>query len=333
MRQRGGSGYPPGGVPGQVPPGSGYPPGGVVPGQVPLPPGGPGTPRGGTRSGTPPGGYPVRYPPRGSRYPWGGTQSGTPQGGTQLGTPQGGSGYPPGGYLVRYPPGGPGTPRGVPSQVPPGGYLVWYHPPGGSGYPLGGYPVRYPPGGVRVPPRGGTQSGQQKEYSLHGGRYASCVHAGGLSCLCGGNILVSERGETMWLFSVKRLRRGIIGCVAITVCGCLLIWSISIPVHMLQKDNRKSVKSLSYNTCGNSSRRQSVIAYDVNYKQYNAILSPVNVSKTELDMIILVPSHYSVDAADRRKVIRKTCANKTYMYPLKMQHVFVLGRFTSRSKI
>ena len=28
---------------------------------------------------------------------------------------------------------------------------------------------------------GGTQLGQQ-EYSLHGGRYASCVHAGGLSC-------------------------------------------------------------------------------------------------------------------------------------------------------
>ena len=25
--------------------------------------------------------------------------------------------------------------------------------------------------------------GQQNEYSLHGGRYASCFHAGGLSCL------------------------------------------------------------------------------------------------------------------------------------------------------
>ena len=41
-------------------------------------------------------------------------------------------------------------------------------------------------GAVPGPPRGGgggTQVGQQKEYSLHGGRYASCVHAGGLSCL------------------------------------------------------------------------------------------------------------------------------------------------------
>ena len=50
--------------------------------------------------------------------------------------------------------------------------------PGGR-YPAGGYPA----GGV--PCRGGggcTQVGQQKEYSLHGGRYASCVHAGGLSC-------------------------------------------------------------------------------------------------------------------------------------------------------
>ena len=38
---------------------------------------------------------------------------------------------------------------------------------GGSG-PVGG-------GGV-------AKIGQQNEYSLHGGRYASCVHAGGLSC-------------------------------------------------------------------------------------------------------------------------------------------------------
>ena len=29
---------------------------------------------------------------------------------------------------------------------------------------------------------GSTKIGQQNEYSLYGGRYASCVHAGGLSC-------------------------------------------------------------------------------------------------------------------------------------------------------
>ena len=58
-----------------------------------------------------------------------------------------------------------------------------------GGYPAGGYPGRYPPwarsGWRGVPPPGqdgGTQLGQQKEYSLHGGRYASCVHARGLSC-------------------------------------------------------------------------------------------------------------------------------------------------------
>ena len=87
--------------------------------------------------------------------PW--DLTGYPPGGTQSGTPRGG-------YLTGYPPGG-----GVPDRVPP----------------RGGYLTRYPPrGGVpdRVPPRGGTQVGQQKEYSLHGGRYASCVHAGGLSC-------------------------------------------------------------------------------------------------------------------------------------------------------
>ena len=101
---------------------------------------------GGTRTPPPPGGYPGQVPPRGGtqvRYP--------PWGGTQ----------------VRYPPGG------YPSQVPPrGGTWVRNPPPGGV--PKSGTP---PPGG------GGTRVGQQKEYSLHGGRYASCVHAGGLSCI------------------------------------------------------------------------------------------------------------------------------------------------------
>ena len=53
--------------------------------------------------------------------------------------------------------------RGVPW---PGGTLA-------GGVPwLGGYPAQW----------GGTQLGQHREYLLHGGRYASCVHAGGLSC-------------------------------------------------------------------------------------------------------------------------------------------------------
>ena len=52
-------------------------------------------------------------------------------------------------------------PGGVPCQVQSGGWV----------------PCQVQPGG------GGTQVGQQKEYSIHGGRYASCVHTGGLSCL------------------------------------------------------------------------------------------------------------------------------------------------------
>ena len=85
--------------------------------------------------------------------------------------------------------------RGAQSGNPPGGYP---DPPPPGGYPVrsppapGGYPVRYPPapGGYPDPPPPGGVPGQvppppqpgQKEYSLHGGRYASCVHAGGLSC-------------------------------------------------------------------------------------------------------------------------------------------------------
>ena len=71
--------------------------------------------------------------------------------------------------------------RGVPCQqgtllggTLPGGTLPGVPCPGG--YPAGGYSA----GGI--PCQGGTQLGQQKEYSLHGRRYASCVHTGGLSC-------------------------------------------------------------------------------------------------------------------------------------------------------
>ena len=96
-------------------------------------------------------------------------------------------------------------PGGVPCQVQPGGGVPCWGVPLwrgtlAGGYPTGGYPgqvppwpgqdgvvpcqggtqVRYPPSQVRM--RGGTQLGQHREYLLHGGRYASCVHAGGLSC-------------------------------------------------------------------------------------------------------------------------------------------------------
>ena len=71
-----------------------------------------------------------------------------------------------------YPPLGGGTEVRVPP--PRGGDRGLGNPPPGGGYRDPGTP---PGGGV------GTRVGQQKEYSLHGGRYASCVHAGGLSCL------------------------------------------------------------------------------------------------------------------------------------------------------
>ena len=193
MRQRGGTWTPPGGGYPDPPRGGtqvrypgvpGHP--GGYPGEVPP------LGEGGTR--TPRGGYPGQVPPRGV------PRSGTPRGGTQVRYPQGGTQTPRGGTQVRYPPGGyPGQvpPRGYPGQVPPGGVprppwggtQVRYPrgvprsgtPPGGYPDPPGGYPGQVPPRGVPGPPQGGTRVGQQKEYSLHGGRYASCVHAGGLS--------------------------------------------------------------------------------------------------------------------------------------------------------
>ena len=98
----------------------------------------------------------------------------------------------PGGYPARGVPcrGGPmlvgvhcegGTlPRGVPMR---GGYPARGYPAGGVPMPRLGYPAQGVPCWGGYPAKGGTQVGQQKEYSIHGGQYASCVHAGGLSCL------------------------------------------------------------------------------------------------------------------------------------------------------
>ena len=72
--------------------------------------------------------------------------------------------------------------------------------------PPGGVPKSgYPP-----PPRGGgylTRVGQQKEYSLHGGRYASCVHAGGLSCFLEifARSYVGTSTFAEWLYSAENL--------------------------------------------------------------------------------------------------------------------------------
>ena len=66
--------------------------------------------------------------------------------------------------------GGGSSPAAGGGQVQPGG---------GSGPAVGG-------GGGQVKLGGGGGSAkteQHREYLLHGGRYAPCVHAGGLSCL------------------------------------------------------------------------------------------------------------------------------------------------------
>ena len=110
-----------------------------------------------------------------------------------------------GGYLTGYPPPArvPPTPGGYPGwgvtgQVPPwggypgrGGTLVRYPPPGGEGWvrsSRGGGGGSGPAGGEgwvrssRGEGGGSAKIAQHRKYLLHGGRYASCVHAGGLSC-------------------------------------------------------------------------------------------------------------------------------------------------------
>ena len=45
---------------------------------------------------------------------------------------------------------------------------------------------------------------QQNEYSLHGGQYASCVHAGGLSCLSESNGFEFDQSKLSLIFSHER---------------------------------------------------------------------------------------------------------------------------------
>ena len=89
-----------------------------------------------------------------------------------------------------------GQPGGYPARSSQGGTLAGGYPGRGGtlargvpwwgvpwqGVPWSGTPTPQPGQDGGYPDRGGTQVGQQKEYSLHGGRYASCVQAGGLSC-------------------------------------------------------------------------------------------------------------------------------------------------------
>ena len=91
--------------------------------------------------------------------------------------------------------GGGGYPRQVP--IPDGGGYPHPVPMKGGGYPilLVGRGTPIPDLGWGVPPiqvRSQVRTGgggwhpqleQHSMYLLHGGRYASCIHAGGLSCL------------------------------------------------------------------------------------------------------------------------------------------------------
>ena len=119
----------------------------------------------------------------GERVPQSGPARGVPGSGPDGGVPWSGpdGGYPSqvwqGGTLAEVPSSRDGVPPsqvwwGYPGQVQ-GGYLRWGTPRLGRGTPGRGYP----PMGVS------PVTGQQMEYSIYRGRYSSCIHAIGLSCV------------------------------------------------------------------------------------------------------------------------------------------------------
>ena len=95
----------------------------------------------------------------------------------------------PGGGVGQVQPGGEGWVRsswgGGVGQVPAGGGGVGQVQPGGGGV------GQVQPGGG-----GSAKIAQHRKYLLHGGRYASCVHAGGLACSLLLSLLIQRRGES-----------------------------------------------------------------------------------------------------------------------------------------
>ena len=154
--------------------GGGIPQSGL--GGVPHPKSGQGVPhpRSGWGEGYPsqvwPGGYPIPGLGRGGGTPsqvW--MREGYPPDQVWMGYPQTWDGVPPGPGMGYPPDLGWGTFPG-----PGMGYLPWtwdgYHPGPEMGYPL-------------EPGMGYTPNLGHSEHLLHGGQYASCIHAGVLSCI------------------------------------------------------------------------------------------------------------------------------------------------------
>ena len=77
----------------------------------------------------------------------------------------------------------------------------------------------------------------------------------------------------------------------------------------------------------------------VDYTQYHVIIEPqlqqsplvedgTGTGSNDLDLLIVVPSSYRRDAAERRAVIRRTWANRAHLLPeFNTKHVFVMGEF------
>ena len=129
---------------------------------------------GGTRSRSRWGAHPG-YPP--SRSRWGDHLGYPPPSRSRWGARPG---YPP--SRSRW-----GPAQGTPHPGLGGGLLGVPPHPGLCGGPCPGYLPRWG-ANLRSPPAGGgaargTPPDQHSVYLLHGGRYASCVHVGGLSCL------------------------------------------------------------------------------------------------------------------------------------------------------
>ena len=70
----------------------------------------------------------------------------------------------------------------------------------------------------------------------------------------------------------------------------------------------------------------------LHYAQYHVMLGPhSDVSRSKyLDLLIVVPSSYNHDAAERRSVIRRTWANRSFYPQFNTRHVFVMGKWISR---
>ena len=116
--------------------------------------------------------------------------------------------------------------------------------------------------------------------------------------------------------------------VLFTLLCVLSLWTLIFIYVRFQVNYTVMQKIRVTSTIQQQQPQQQPQQHYVNYKRYHVMLGPdTDESRSEyLDLLIVVPSSYNNDAAERRSIIRRTWANRFYPQ-FRTRHVFVMGKW------